>query len=61
MNSYFGMMKQYDSYILRKKMLDENVAENLWQYVVSDETYEKVVYLRFVYGLLFIVFIPPYC
>jgi hypothetical protein len=45
-NSYLGMMKQYDSYLLRKKMLDENVTENLWQYVVSDETYEKVVYLR---------------
>lgn len=46
MNSYLGTMKQYDSYTLRKKMLDENVTENLWQYVVSDETYGKVVYLR---------------
>lgn len=61
MNSYLGMMKQYDSYTLRRKMLDENVSEELWQYVGNDETYEKVVYLHLVFGFLSIVPIIPCC
>ncbi len=45
MNSYLGIMQHYDTYKLRKKMLDENLAEKFWGYVGSGEGYGKLVYL----------------
>ena len=40
-NSYLGIMKHYDTYRLRKKML-KSVDANCWKYVSCGENFEKI-------------------
>lgn len=43
MNSYLGMMKHYNTYKLRKKMLTPNLSAHFWNYVYISDNYGKLV------------------
>lgn len=43
MNSYLGMMKHYDTYKLRKKMIKENLSAYFWNYVYVSDGYGKLM------------------
>lgn len=42
-NSYLGMMKHYNTYKLRRKMLKENLSAYFWNYVYISNDYGKLV------------------
>lgn len=43
MNSYLGMMKHYNTYKLRKKMLTQNLSAYFWNYIHISNDYSKLV------------------
>ena len=43
MNSYLGIMKHYNTYKLRKKMLRQNLSAYFWNYVYISNNYSKLV------------------
>jgi len=43
MNSYLGMMKHYNTYKLRKKMLIQNLSTHLWDYFYISKDYNKLI------------------
>lgn len=43
MNSYLGLMKHYNTYRLRKKMLTEGFSEEFWNYFYATEKYDKLI------------------
>ncbi len=42
MNSYLGMMQQYNTYKLRKKMLEQNLSVYFWNYFYISNNYSKL-------------------
>ena len=42
MNSYLGIMQHYDTYKLRKKILEKNLSEYFWNYVYISNNYSKL-------------------
>lgn len=42
MNSYLGIMKHYNTYKLRKKMLTQNLSSYFWDYVYTSTDYDKL-------------------
>ena len=42
MNSYLGMLKHYDTYKLRKKILTQNLSAYFWNYVYAVNNYSKL-------------------
>ena len=43
MNSYLGIMRQYSTYKLRKKMLTKNLSVYFWNYVYISNNYNKLI------------------
>ena len=43
MNSYLGIMRQYSTYKLRKKMLIQNLSAYFWNYAYISNNYSKLV------------------
>lgn len=41
-NSYLGLMKHYNTYRLRKKMLTENLSPYFWNYFSVSEKCDKI-------------------
>jgi len=42
MNSYLGILKQYATYKLRRKMLIKNLSPHFWKYVYISDDYDKL-------------------
>ncbi len=42
MNSYLGMIKHYNTYKIRKKMLTKNLSAYFWNYIYSSKAYTKL-------------------
>lgn len=42
-NSYLGMMKHYNTFMLRKKMLTQNLSPHFYNYVYATDDYAKLV------------------
>jgi len=42
MNSYLGIVKHYNTYKLRKKMITKNLSTHFWNYIYTSNNYEKL-------------------
>lgn len=48
MNSYLGMMKHYNTFKLRKKMLTQGFSPEFWNYFQATEKYDKIAAKGFI-------------